>query len=349
MAVEAEDLESELIENVCERIRDQLPDEQAPLAEAFVRQYYRRVPAEDLAVREISDLHGAAIAHWRLAYERAPGEAKVRVYNPDPAPDGWSSPHTVIEIVSDDMPFIVDSVTMELAREGFTIDLVIHPVIGVQRDRDGRAVAVLHPDAITSEAWFEPGAELLSRVLPGVLDGADREAFHVTVAELMDAGVPPELASRVATMPSLPHVFDLVDVAEDTGRDLQDVTNTYFRLASRLQLAWLRDRIYELPRANRWQALARAALREDLLGVHRELTREVLESASDGERADAAIEGWESHNRPKLERCVSTLADIRASRTYDTTIRHHDSFRGAPRGESTRRRRERRRAHRRGC
>ena len=53
--------------------------------------------------------------------------------------------------------------------------------------------------------------------------------------------------------------------------------NTYFRLGSRLELNWLRDRIIELPRDDRWQALARAALREDLLGIHRELTREVLE------------------------------------------------------------------------
>ena len=58
---------------------------------------------------------------------------QLKVYNPDRERDGWSSPHTVLEIVSDDMPFIVDSVTMELAREGYTIDLVIHPVVRVRR------------------------------------------------------------------------------------------------------------------------------------------------------------------------------------------------------------------------
>ena len=54
---------------------------------------------------------------------------------------------------------------------------------------------------------------------------------------------------------------------------------TYFRLGARLDFNWLRDRIIELPRANRWQALARAALRDDLYTLHRALTREVLESA----------------------------------------------------------------------
>jgi glutamate dehydrogenase len=166
---------------------------------------------------------------------------------------------------------------------------------------------------------FEPGAELLTDAIPGVLDGAEREAFHARVSELMDAGIPPELARRVAAMPSLLAVFDVVAVAEVTGRELEDVMHTYFRLGSRLELGWLRDRIYELPRANRWQALTRAALRDDLLSAHRELTREVLDAAGEGERADSAIDAWASERAAAVDRTLSTLADIRASRTYDTT------------------------------
>ena len=66
------------------------------------------------------------------------------------------------------------------------------------------------------------------------------------------------------------------------------VMAVYFQLAARLDLNWLRDRIIELPRTNRWQALARAALREDLYGVHRSLAQEVIEAAgaqADGEEA----------------------------------------------------------------
>ena len=166
---------------------------------------------------------------------------------------------------------------------------------------------------------FRPGAELLSDSIPGVLDGAERDGYHARVAELMDAGVPARLAARVAAMPSLPPVFDIVAVGEETGRDLQDVTLTYFALASRVQLGWLRDRIYELARGNRWQALSRAALRDDLLSAHRELTRQVLESAGPDAGADEAVEAWAERNETQLERCLSVLADIRASRTYDYT------------------------------
>ena len=60
-----------------------------------MRQYYHWVPAEDLADRSPLDLYGAAVAHWNLAQQRRPGEAKVRVYNPEFERDGWQSPHTV--------------------------------------------------------------------------------------------------------------------------------------------------------------------------------------------------------------------------------------------------------------
>ncbi|HJS93734.1 MAG TPA: NAD-glutamate dehydrogenase [Solirubrobacteraceae bacterium] len=146
MAVKGADLESELIDTVCERIRERLPADQQQPCEAFVRQYYQWVPPEDLADRNPLDLYGAAVAHWNLAQQRAPGEAKVRVYNPEFEQHGWQSPHTVIEIVSDDMPFIVDSVTMDLTRKGYGIHLVIHPVVRIRRNDEGHIVDVHDPD-----------------------------------------------------------------------------------------------------------------------------------------------------------------------------------------------------------
>ncbi|MGH2881232.1 MAG: NAD-glutamate dehydrogenase domain-containing protein, partial [Solirubrobacteraceae bacterium] len=120
---------------------------------------------------------------------------------------------------------------------------------------------------------FEPGARLLAASLPDALEGADREAFDRRAAELEQAGVPAELARRTAAMPSMLALFDIVEVASATEHGPGDVLRVYFRLGSRLELNWLRDRIIELPRANRWQALARAALRDDLFNLYRELTR----------------------------------------------------------------------------
>ncbi|HWF49747.1 MAG TPA: NAD-glutamate dehydrogenase [Solirubrobacteraceae bacterium] len=147
MAVKAVEFETELIESVCTRIQERLADGPAGHCQAFARQYYHWVPPEDLVGRTASDLYGAAMAQWNLAQVRAPGAAGVRVYNPDLEHDGWDSTHTVVEIVSDDMPFIVDSVGNELARQGYGVHLLIHPVIRVVRDEAGKLMGVLAPGA----------------------------------------------------------------------------------------------------------------------------------------------------------------------------------------------------------
>jgi glutamate dehydrogenase len=167
--------------------------------------------------------------------------------------------------------------------------------------------------------YFDPGAKMLARSLPEVLDGTDRETFDARARELTDGGVPSELAGRVAGMPSLLSVFDIVEVADASKRELEPVMAVYFSLGSRLELNWLRERIIELPRSNRWQALARAALRDDLYSLHRALTQEVLETGGRRTDAEQAIEDWSQRNSTGLERAVSMLDDIKASRSYDTT------------------------------
>src|SRR5579884_1455400 len=154
MAVKTGDLESDLIEGVRDRVRERLPPSDAPSVDAFVRQYYHWVPPADLAGRSEEDLYGSAMAQWRLTQERRPQQTKVRVYNPEDS-DGFQSQFTIIEIVSDDMPFIVDSVIMELARQGCTINLLIHPVIRVRRDQEGHLLEVLEPDAQAGESMAE--------------------------------------------------------------------------------------------------------------------------------------------------------------------------------------------------
>src|SRR5436305_15320278 len=153
--MKVEEVDEALIEGVCSRIREQLPADDAELAEAFVRQYYRWVSPEDLEERTATDLFGAALAHFELAKQRKPNEPSVRVYNPTAQNDGWVSTHTVVEIVTDDMPFLVDSVTMELNRRRFGVLMIIHPVLLTKRDRQGNLAEVLEPHAGDPDAHAE--------------------------------------------------------------------------------------------------------------------------------------------------------------------------------------------------
>jgi glutamate dehydrogenase len=166
---------------------------------------------------------------------------------------------------------------------------------------------------------FLPGARTLAGALPEVLDGLDHDTFVERLTELESAGVPRELARRVASMPALLSVFDIVEDTAATGLTQETVMSVYFAIGSRLGMDWLRDRILDLPRADRWQALARAALRDDLYRLHRALTRAVLAGAEPNQTSAQAIEAWAERNREPIRRALSVLADVRESHSYDTT------------------------------
>lgn len=138
-----------------ERLDRQLPASQRPLAEAFVRSYYRGASSDDLRTQDDGDLLGAAIAHFRLATTRLAGSHQLHIYNPQREQHGWHSSHTIIEIVTDDLPFLVDSVRMATARRGLTNHLIIHPILHVRRDAQGQLLEILDEhvdDGVTTEA-----------------------------------------------------------------------------------------------------------------------------------------------------------------------------------------------------
>ena len=126
---------------------------------AFVQHYFAGVAADDLASRSVEDLYGSALAHWRTANERTAGKTVLKVYNPRLDEHGWQSTHSVIELVTDDMPFLVDSLRMAVNRLGASVHLVIHPVMVVERDASGRISQVAathgHDDSASIEAVMQ--------------------------------------------------------------------------------------------------------------------------------------------------------------------------------------------------
>ncbi len=105
----------------------------------FLQQFYGNVPPADVLDRRAEDLYGAALSLWQFAQDRTPGHAKLRIINPRLELDGWRAPGTVIEIVNDDMPFLVDCVTAAVNGEGVGVHLVIHPILHVSRSATARS------------------------------------------------------------------------------------------------------------------------------------------------------------------------------------------------------------------
>ena len=106
--------------------------------DTLIRAYYRHVAVEDIADRSDVDLYGAFASHFKLAGNRPQGTARVHVFTPTTAEHGWSADgHSVVEVVVDDMPFLVDSLTMALDRRNLGVHLVVHPILRVVRTAVG--------------------------------------------------------------------------------------------------------------------------------------------------------------------------------------------------------------------
>ena len=130
--------------------------EDEPCFASFINHYYYGVPYEDLSKRDLFDLKGAALAHLNLAKKRKGKQANIRIYSPDVERDGWRSDHAVLEIVTVDRPFLVDSVSMVLSQMGLRKHFSVHPVFFAKRDRTGELKNVASPlEASSLKGVFE--------------------------------------------------------------------------------------------------------------------------------------------------------------------------------------------------
>ncbi|MCQ4084908.1 NAD-glutamate dehydrogenase [Streptomyces sp. RB6PN25] len=165
--------------------------------------------------------------------------------------------------------------------------------------------------------FFTEGVASVWSQLPKLLRGADLEWYQGIHDELTGAGVPEELATRVAGFSSVFPALDIVAVADRVKRDPLDVAEIYYDLADRLGITQLLDRIIELPRSDRWQSMARAAIREDLFATHAALTQDVLSAGADAATPEQRFEAWEQKNAALLGRARSTLDEIQGSESFD--------------------------------
>src|SRR6187401_3373214 len=119
---------------VLQNIQTRLGAAKSRDAQAFATHLLRRVAAEDLAARPAGSWTALALGLLDFLRVRAADAAHVRVFNPNVADNGWDSTYTAIQIVTDDMPFLVDSVGIAISQAGLLLHTVIHPVYSVKRD-----------------------------------------------------------------------------------------------------------------------------------------------------------------------------------------------------------------------
>ncbi|TAK77119.1 MAG: NAD-glutamate dehydrogenase, partial [Gammaproteobacteria bacterium] len=147
----------DIINQVKSYVQNEVSDKDLELLETFIQRYYSSCSVDDLKTHTIADLAAIVCSHWKFIYQREPGVAKVRIFNPDKATDGWTSTHSVIQISHDDIPFLVDSTRMVINRFGDQIHFIVHfGGLKVRRDNHHRIVEIfplgMADENATSEA-----------------------------------------------------------------------------------------------------------------------------------------------------------------------------------------------------
>jgi glutamate dehydrogenase len=191
---------------------------------ALLRAYYRHVAIDDLVDRSAEELYGALVSHYRSAETRPQGTATVHVFTPTLAEHGWSAGgHSVVEVVTDDMPFLVDSVVMELTREQRDVHLVVHPQFDVTRDLTGLLESIACPD---NESAAPP-------------EGAERESWmHVEISRIGHDEDVDAIAADVQRV-----LRDVRESVEDWGRMRQTVDEVVAELRAEPPSTLSRDEV----------------------------------------------------------------------------------------------------------
>jgi glutamate dehydrogenase len=175
---------NQILEQVAELLST-APEGGAPLD--LAERYFRHVATEELAGRPVEVLAEAVAGHLELARYRVPGTANIAVTNPTTEHEPWANPRTLIQIVTDDMPFLVDSVTSALSAEGSDVHLIVHPQFVVRRDVLGNLEAVLEVDSTVANRAVSSVGELReSWMLVTVDREGDEERREAIAAHLRD-------------------------------------------------------------------------------------------------------------------------------------------------------------------
>ena len=167
MPSDAEARKADLIRKTVAQSKKRLGKNAQNRFSPFLKAYYANVPSQDIQDNSPATLFALAHGHWKQSQVRSRRKALIRVFNPDAKKDGWQCNYTVIEIINDDMPFLVDSITAEINRQNLTVHLVIHPLFAVHRNKKGKISEILASGEPGSDGVAESFMHLQVTHLPG--------------------------------------------------------------------------------------------------------------------------------------------------------------------------------------
>lgn len=167
---------------------------------------------------------------------------------------------------------------------------------------------------------YAPGVKALAASLDKFLSPDESEGLRQAAERLTQGNVPNDLAMRLGRFDPLYSALDIAEVATETKRSVGEVAGVYFVVGGRLNLSWLHKQIGGLPADSHWQALAKAALRDEFSGLQRELTSLVLKLGPPARAPDALFNEWEVENKSVFDRSRQLLADLQSAGDLDLSM-----------------------------
>ena len=167
---------------------------------------------------------------------------------------------------------------------------------------------------------YGKGFSEIATQIQNTLGKADTAAVAFRCRELVDQGVPRELAERVALMPYMASAPDIVRVAEATKRHVKDAGKVYFAIGHRLSLDWCRQAAENVKVSNHWQRLAARAIVDNFYGNQRLLTQAIIDSSTVSTTAENMTETWLSDHTAQMHVFDEMLEEFKSTTNLDLAM-----------------------------
>ncbi|WP_416885775.1 NAD-glutamate dehydrogenase [Marinospirillum sp.] len=136
----------ELLQQLDTPLAQHFAAEEAAQLQRFTQHFYHHAAVDELAQWPQELLYGMSVSLWNFIQQRQSAQPKLSVFNPDFEEDGWQASHTIIQVLNPDRPFLVDSLRMELQRQQLAVHTIHNAILEVERDAQGRLVAVTNAE-----------------------------------------------------------------------------------------------------------------------------------------------------------------------------------------------------------
>lgn len=169
-------------------------------------------------------------------------------------------------------------------------------------------------------ANFSERIKKLENLIPELMAGSTRKYLETLTEQFLDAGLPENIARRIATDRAIYTSLNIIEVATSHKFDLIKTAKVYFAAGEGINLLWFRDQLAHDKREGHWNTLARLTLRDELDIAQRALTIAIINSNKHLNDADKLIEGWVNANQRAFARWERLLSMLHSSSSIDYTM-----------------------------